>query len=75
MVSFQDSVAKIGKDKPYTDIKNGYTRVGFVKAIQSDDKLFILVNGFENMKPEELDTATIAKAYTDAKIYNTVSIR
>ena len=71
LVSFQDSVAKIGKDKPYTDIKNGYTRVGFVKAIQSDDKLFILVNGFENMKPEELDTATIAKAYTDAKIYNT----
>ena len=64
-------VAKIGKDKPYTDIKNGYTRVGFVKAIQSNDKLFILVNGFENMKPEELDTATIAKAYTDAKIYNT----
>ena len=71
LVSFQDSVAKIGKDKPYTDIKNGYTRVGFVKAIQSNDKLFILVNGFENMKPEELDTATIAKAYTDAKIYNT----
>ncbi|RHR56977.1 hypothetical protein DWW90_11635 [Parabacteroides sp. AF17-28] len=71
LVSFADSAAAHGFDKPYTDIKNGYTRVGFVKAIQSGDKLFILVNGFENMKPEDLDTATVAKAYTDAKIYNT----
>ena len=71
LVSFQDSVAKLGQDKPYTDVKNGYTRVGFVKAIQSGDKLFFLVNGFENMKPEDLDTATVAKAYTTAKIYDT----
>ncbi len=70
LVSFADSVAARGADKPYTDIKNGYTRVGFVKAIQSNDKLFVLVNGFENMKPEELDTAAVAKAYKDAKIYD-----
>ena len=68
LVSFQDSVDVYGQDKPYADIKGGYTRVGFVKAIHSGDSLYILVNEFKNMKPADLDTADIVKAYTAAKI-------
>ena len=53
------------------DIDGGYTRVGFVKAIHAGDSLFILVNDFANMKPEELNVETIIKAYEKAKINET----
>ena len=68
LVSFADSVAYVGKDKPYTDVKGGYTRVGFVPAIQTGDSLIVLVNGFENMKPEDLNVDDVVKAYKAAKI-------
>ena len=42
--------------------------VGFVKAVHAGDSLFILVNEFKNMKPADLDTAEIVKAYKAAKI-------
>ena len=45
------------------DIDGGYTRVGFVKAIHAGDSLFVLTQGFENMDPATLDTATIINAY------------
>lgn len=68
LVSFADSVAYVGKDKPYTDVKGGYTRVGFVKAIQTGDSLIVLVNGYENMNPKDLNVEEIIKAYTKAGI-------
>ena len=68
LVSFADSVATVGQDKPYTDVKAGYTRVGFVKAIKTGDSLIILVNGFENMDPKDLNVEEIVKAYTKAGI-------
>ena len=68
LVSFADSVTYVGKDKPYTDVKDGYTRVGFVKAIQTGDSLIILVNGYENMNPKDLNVEEIVKAYTKAGI-------
>ena len=68
LVSFADSVATVGQDKPYTDVKAGYTRVGFVKAIKTGDSLIVLVNGYENMKPEDLNVDDIIKAYKAAKI-------
>ena len=67
LVSFADS-ARADKDKPYMDIKNGYTRVGFVKAIHSGDSLYILVNEFKNMKPADLNIDEIIKSYKAAKI-------
>ena len=70
LVSFADS-ARADKKKPYMDIDNGYTRVGFVKAVHAGDSLFILVNEFKNMKPADLDTADIVKAYKAAKIDGT----
>ena len=63
---------KDSNTKPWMDITNGYTRVGFVKAVHAGDSLFILVNEFKNMKPADLDTADIVKAYTAAK--STVNI-
>ena len=68
LVSFADSVTYVGKDKPYTDVKDGYTRVGFVKAIQTGDSLIVLVNGYENMDPKDLNVEEIIKAYTKAGI-------
>ena len=73
LVSFGDSALIKGKEykTPYMDIDGGYTRVGFVKAIHAGDSLFILVNDFANMKPEELNVETIIKAYEKAKINET----
>jgi hypothetical protein len=69
LVSFADSARmKDSNTKPWMDITNGYTRVGFVKAVHAGDSLFILINEFKNMKPADLDTADIVKAYTAAKI-------
>ena len=55
------------------DIKNGYTRVGFVKAIHSGDSLYILVNEFKNMKPADLNIDEIIKSYKAAKIDGAIS--
>ena len=52
------------------DIDGGYTRVGFVKAIHAGDSLFVLTQGFENMDPATLDTATIINAYKKSKSEN-----
>ena len=71
LVSFADSAKVYDYNKPYTDVKDGYTRVGFVKAIQYKDYLIILVNGYENMKPEELDVEKVMEAYKAAKIDGT----
>ena len=69
LVSFADSARMEDSQKqPWMDIVNGYTRVGFVKAVHAGDSLFILVNEFKNMKPADLDTAEIVKAYKAAKI-------
>ena len=54
LVSFADSARmKDSNTKPWMDITNGYTRVGFVKAVHAGDSLFILVNEFKNMKPAD----------------------
>ena len=45
-VSFADS-ARADKKKPYMDIDNGYTRVGFVPAVQYGDTLFVLTGKYK----------------------------
>ena len=69
LVSFGDSALIKGHELkvPYMDIDGGYTRVGFVKAIHAGDSLFILTQGFENLDPATLDTATIISAYKKSK--------
>lgn len=69
LVSFGDSALIKGHELkvPYMDIDGGYTRVGFVKAIHAGDSLFILTQGFENVDPATLDTATIISAYKKSK--------
>ena len=51
-----------------TSSNSAYTRVGFVKAIHAGDSLFVLTNGFENMDPSKLDTATIIANYKKASL-------
>ena len=69
LVSFADSARmKDSNTKPWMDITNGYTRVGFVKAVHAGDSLFILVNEFKNMKPADLNIDEIIKSYKAAKI-------
>ncbi len=68
LVNFSDSVKTHKYKTPYMDVDGGYTRVGFVKAIHAGDSLFVLTQGFENVKPENLDTAEIIKKYKDLKI-------
>ena len=72
LVSFGDSALIKGHELkvPYMDIDGGYTRVGFVKAIHAGDRLFVLTQGFENMDPATLDTATIINAYKKSKSEN-----
>ncbi|RHJ82440.1 DUF6383 domain-containing protein [Parabacteroides sp. AM08-6] len=74
LVSFADSVTKYaGKDEvlPYVDVANGYTRVGFVKAIRQNDDMIFLTNGYEKMDVEKLNVDEIIKAYKDAGIDGT----
>ena len=71
LVSFSDS-AKLHADKPYMDIKNGYTRVGFVKGMRFGDTLVILTNGFEKVEAAKLDTAAIFKYYKANGLTNRV---
>ncbi len=68
LVNFSDSVKTHKYKTPYMDVDGGYTRVGFVKAIHAGDSLFVLTQGFENVKPENLDTAEIIKKYKALKI-------
>ena len=75
LVNFQDS-AKAERDRGVKDAKNPYLfgkyyRAGFEKAMHIGDSLIFLVNGFENMDVNKLDTAEIVKAYTAAKINKT----
>ena len=75
LVSFADSVANLTDkdatyDVPYMDVKNGYTRVGFVPAIKIGDSLVILTDEFKKVAPEKLDTATIFASYRANKQEN-----
>ena len=70
--AFIDREAKVN---PYmfttnSSANSSYTRVGFVKAIHAGDSLFVLTNGFENVEPAKLDTATIIANYKKAKLEN-----
>ena len=65
LVSFADSVTVNGKDVPYTDIKNGYTRVGFVEAIRQADTLWILPEKFKALANEDIDFDEL-NAYNDS---------
>ena len=75
LVSFADSVANLTNkdaryDAPYMDVKNGYTRVGFVPAIKIGDSLVVLTDEFKKVAPEKLDTATIFASYRANKQEN-----
>ena len=79
LVNFSDSaqafIDREAKVNPYmfttnSSANSSYTRVGFVKAIQAGDSLFVLTNGFENVEPAKLDTATIIANYKKAKLEN-----
>ena len=65
LVSFADSVAENGENVPYTDIKNGYTRVGFVEAIRQADTLWILPEKFQALANEDIDFDEL-EAYNEA---------
>ena len=79
LVNFSDSaqafIDREAKVNPYmfttnSSANSSYTRVGFVKAIHAGDSLFVLTNGFENVEPAKLDTATIIANYKKAKQEN-----
>ena len=79
LVNFSDSaqafIDREAKVNPYmfttnSSANSSYTRVGFVKAIHAGDSLFVLTNGFENVEPAKLDTATIIANYKIAKLEN-----
>ena len=79
LVNFSDSaqafIDREAKVNPYmfttnSSANSSYTRVGFVKAIHAGDSMFVLTNGFENVEPAKLDTATIIANYKKAKLEN-----
>ena len=79
LVNFSDSaqafIDREAKVNPYmfttnSSANSSYTRVGYVKAIHAGDSLFVLTNGFENVEPAKLDTATIIANYKKAKLEN-----
>jgi len=67
LVSFGDSAMINDMEAPYMDIKGGYTRVGFVRAIKVGDSLVVLTNGFEKVEPAKIDTAEIFANYKATK--------
>ena len=67
LVSFGDSAMVNDMEAPYMDIKGGYTRVGFVRAIKVGDSLVVLTNGFEKVEPAKIDTAEIFANYKATK--------
>ena len=64
-VSFQDSVDVYGQDKPYADIKGGYTRVGFVEGIRVADTLWILPAEFVALANDKISFDAL-EAYNDS---------
>ena len=64
LVSFADS-ARADKDKPYMDIKNGYTRVGFVEGIRVADTLWILPAEFVALANDKISFDAL-EAYNDS---------
>ncbi|WP_308548462.1 DUF6383 domain-containing protein [uncultured Parabacteroides sp.] len=64
LVSFQDSAEVNNMDKPYTDIKNGYVRVGFVEAIvlPEDHLMYVLREEFKGLANDKIDFAAMDKA-------------
>ena len=65
LVSFQDSVDVYGQDKPYADIKGGYTRVGFVEGIRVADMLWILPAEFVALANDKISFDAL-EAYNDS---------
>ena len=65
LVSFQDSVDVYGQDKPYADIKGGYTRVGFVEGIRVADTLWILPAEFVALAHAKISFDAL-EAYNDS---------
>ena len=65
LVSFQDSVDVYGQDKPYADIKGGYTRVGFVEGIRVADTLWILPAEFVALANDKISFDAL-EAYNDS---------
>ena len=71
MVNFKDSADAVTRRDPKAEnpYKFGkYYRAGFEKAMLIGDSLIFLVNGFENVAPEKLDSAKIIDAYKEAEI-------
>ena len=64
LVRFQDSAEVNNMDKPYTDIKNGYVRVGFVEAIvlPEDHLMYVLREEFKGLANDKIDFAAMDKA-------------
>ena len=76
LVSFQDSVDhRNGKIVPFTDVKGGYTRVGFLEGIRQADTLWILPNEFKNIANDKIDFAALAKADSICKADHGWSIK
>ena len=67
VVSFADSVDVNGKDVPYTDVKGGYTRVGFVEAIRVADTLWVLPEQFQALANKDINFNEL-NAYNNALI-------
>ena len=65
LVSFQDSVDVYGQDKPYADIKGGYTRVGCVEGIRVADTLWILPAEFVALANDKISFDAL-EAYNDS---------
>ena len=65
LVSFQDSVDVYGQDKPYADIKGGYTRVGFVEGIRVADTLCTLPAEFVPLANDKISFDAL-EAYNDS---------
>ena len=65
MVSFADSVAKLGISSeealPYLDDDHAYTRVGFVEAIRRGDSLYVLPDAYKSLKNEEINFELLEK--------------
>ncbi len=71
LVNFKDSADAVTRRDPKAEnpYKFGkYYRAGFEKAMLIGDSLIFLVNGFENVAPEKLDSAKIIDAYKEAEI-------
>ncbi|MBP3518078.1 MAG: hypothetical protein J6K31_06715 [Parabacteroides sp.] len=74
LVNFKDSANAVAARDPKAEnpyMFGKYYRAGFEKAMLIGDSLIFLVNGFENVAPEKLDSAIIIDAYKKAEIDGT----